>query len=279
MIPLNELHPFPGHPFRVMMDADMDKLVESVRENGVLVPGIVRPRRQGGYDIISGHRRREASRLAGKPTMPAVVRDDLDDDAATIAMIEVNLKQREKLLPSERAKAYRMMRDALVKQTEGNGDAKSGKAKERIARHFGESASRVMRTIRLTYLNQPLLDMVDSGKMKLGLGIQISYLDTEVQCWIADHHTDTGLWPTTAQVKALRTLYEQGGLTQEAFAEIMAQAPPVIEKPITQTTQEDDFLLSIRDNHFPKMNLDEVKAVILEMVDLYVYRQQRELME
>jgi hypothetical protein len=136
-----------------------------------------------------------------------------------------------------------------------------------------------MRTIRLTYLNQPLLDMVDSGKMKLGLGIQISYLNTEVQCWIFDHHADSGLWPTTAQVKALRTLYEQGGLTQEAFAEIMAQAPPVIEKPITQTTQEDDFLLSIRDNHFPKMNLDEVKAVILEMVDLYVYRQQRELME
>ena len=115
-IPLSELHAFPGHPFKVMRDAAMEELVQSVRANGVLSRIIVRPRRAGGYEIIAGHRRSEAARLAGLTEVPAEVRRDLDDDAAVIAMIETNLKQRTRLLPSERALAYRMMRDALAHQ-------------------------------------------------------------------------------------------------------------------------------------------------------------------
>ena len=208
MASLDELHPFPGHPFRVVMDADMDRLVTSIRNNGVLVPGIVRPRRQGGYEIIAGHRRKEASRLAGKTVMPVEVCRDMDDSAATIAMIETNLKNRQKLLPSERANAYRMMKDALshqgVRFEEGQKHTK-----DLIAEYFGESARNVMRTIRLTALNQDLLGMVDSGRLKLGLAVQISRLDTEVQCWITEYHASYDVWPSSSQIKSLCALYER----------------------------------------------------------------------
>lgn len=274
MLPLDELYPFPGHPFRVMMDADMERLVTSIRNNGVLVPAIVRPRRQGGYEIIAGHRRKEASRLAGRATMPVEVCRDMDDNAATIAMIETNLKNRQKLLPSEKAKAYRMMRDALVYQgvqLEGN-NGKPGRSKDRIAEHFGESASKVMRMIRLTHLNQPLLEMVDAGKLKLGVAIQISYLDTEVQCWITDFHEQSSLWPTTMQIKELRSLFDQGMLTQNAFAEVMSQEPP--EK---RGTQKDDFVAAIRDEHFPDLTIEDVKEKLMELIEQYQHRKRMEM--
>lgn len=274
MLPLDELYPFPGHPFRVMMDADMERLVTSIRNNGVLVPAIVRPRRQGGYEIIAGHRRKEASRLAGRATMPVEVCRDMDDNAATIAMIETNLKNRQKLLPSEKAKAYRMMRDALVYQgvqLEGN-NGKPGRSKDRIAEHFGESASKVMRMIRLTHLNQPLLEMVDSGKLKLGVAIQISYLDTEVQCWITDLHEQSSLWPTTMQIKELRSLFDQGMLTQDAFAEVMSQEPP--EK---RGTQKNDFVAAIRDEHFPDLTIEDVKEKLMELIEQYQHRKRMEM--
>lgn len=299
MIPIDDLHPFPGHPFRVMMDADMDKLVESVRANGVLVPGVVRPRLQGGYDIISGHRRREASKLAGRTTMPVVIRENLDDNAATIAMVEVNLKTRERLLPSERARAYRMMRDALMAQggESPQSDDDSSKTKDRIAKHFGESASKVMRTIRLTCLNQPLLDMVDGGKLKLGLAIQISYLDTEVQCWITDYHSEHGAWPTSAQIKELRALFEHGELTQDAFLSVMGQtreqqmeqqteqqsAPQEEQKTPTEpsaaepATPQDDFIIRIRDEHFPSLTIDDVKEKVIELIEQYLHRRRCEM--
>ena len=274
MVPLDELHPFPGHPFRVMMDAEMERLVTSIRNNGVLIPAIVRPRRQGGYEIIAGHRRKEASRLAGKPTMPVEIRRDMDDSAATIAMIETNLKNRQKLLPSEKAKAYRMMRDALVYQgVQLDGDnAKPGRSKDRIAEHFGESASKVMRMIRLTHLNQPLLEMVDGGKLKLGVAIQISYLDTEVQCWITDFHEQNNLWPTVTQIRELRSLFDQGALTQDAFDEVMSQ-----EQPERRNTTKDDFVASIRDEHFPNLTIEDVKEKLLELIEQYHHRKRMEM--
>lgn len=274
MAPLDELYPFPGHPFRVMMDADMERLVASIRNNGVLVPAIVRPRRQGGYEIIAGHRRKEASRLAGRPTMPVQVCRDMDDSAATVAMIETNLKNRQKLLPSEKAKAYRMMRDALVYQGVqlDDGNEKPGRSRDRIAEHFGESASKVMRMIRLTHLNQPLLEMVDVGKLKLGVAVQISYLDTEVQCWITDFHEQTSLWPTVSQIKELRSLFDQGALTQDAFAEVMSE-----EAPAKQSAQRDDFVAAIRDEHFPNLTIEDVKEKLLELIEQYHHRKRMEM--
>ena len=268
-VSLSELHPFPGHPFRVLRDIDMEMLATSIRANGVLVPLIVRPRRQGGYEIISGHRRTEASRLAGKPDIPVEIRRDMNDNEAVSAMGETNLKNRSKLLPSERAWAYRMMRDALVYQgvqlDDGNGGPR--KSKDKIAEHFDESASKVMRIIRLTYLNQPLLDMVDKGKLKLGTAVQISYLDTEVQCWIIDYLGQNEVLPSTAKVKELRSLYEAGKLTQDAFSDVMEQEQP--EKP---SARKDDFIMSIRDEHFPGLTIDDVKEKLLELIEQYHHR-------
>ena len=172
-IPLSELHAFPGHPFKVMRDAAMEELVQSVRANGVLSRIIVRPRRAGGYEIIAGHRRSEAARLAGLTEVPAEVRRDLDDDAAVIAMIETNLKQRTRLLPSERALAYRMMRDALAHQGVSSGNGRH--SREKIADKYGESPRQVVRFIRLTSLNRPLLELVDRGKLQMGAAVEVSY--------------------------------------------------------------------------------------------------------
>lgn len=271
---LDELYPFPGHPFRVVMDADMERLVTSIRNNGVLVPAIVRPRRQGGYEIIAGHRRKEASRLAGRPTMPVQVCRNMDDSAATIAMIETNLKNRQKLLPSERAWAFRMMRDALAHQGVPLGEGEDDKkiTKKEIADHFGESASNVMRIIRLTLLNRELLDMVDASKLKLGLAVQISYLDTEAQSWVMDYLSQNGVLPSADQVKELRQLFEQGKLTQDVFAEVMSE-----EAPAKQSAQRDDFVAAIRDEHFPGLTIDDVKEKLLELIEQYHHRKRMEM--
>ena len=198
----------------------------------------------------------------------------MDNSAATIAMIETNLKNRQKLLPSEKAKAYRMMRDALVYQgVQLDGDnAKPGRSKDRIAEHFGESASKVMRMIRLTYLNQPLLEMVDAGKLKLGIAVQISYLDTEVQCWITDFHEQNSVWPIVTQIRELRSLFDQGALTQDAFDEVMSQ-----EQPEGQNATKDDFVAAIRDEHFPNLTIEDVKEKLLELIEQYHHRKRMEM--
>ena len=164
-LPLAELHPFKDHPFKVVDDEKMQDTAQSIREHGVLVPAIVRPREEGGYEIVAGHRRHFASQIAGLDTMPAIIRD-LDDDAATIIMVDSNL-QRETLLPSERAWAYKMKLDAMKRQgrrtdlTCGQVGHKSEKSVMRVADEAGESVKQVQRFIRLTELIPPLLDMVD----------------------------------------------------------------------------------------------------------------------
>lgn len=183
-IPLSELHPFEGHPFRVVDDEDMAKTVESIRDYGVLTPAIVRPDPNGGYEIISGHRRHHASELAGKETMPAIVRD-MDDDAAVILMVDSNL-QRETILPSERAFAYKMKLDAIKHQGERT-DLTCGqvahklKSREIVANEAGESEKQVRRYIRLTELIPELLDMVDTGQIKFNPAVELSYLAKEEQ--------------------------------------------------------------------------------------------------
>lgn len=268
VVPLDELHPFPGHPFRVVMDDAMDALVESIRKNGVLNRIIIRPRRAGGFEIIAGHRRTEASRIAGLTSIPADIRRDLDDDAATIAMIETNLKQRPKLLHSERALAYRMMRDALAHrgvavdpETE-----KRQHTKDEIAAFYGESARQVARFIRLTYLNLPLLDLVDRSKLPMGVAVQMSYLDTEAQCWIADHYERCGEFPTVPQVRELRKLYDEGALTQVIFDELMLQEAP--RKP-----GKDDFIARIRAEHYPDLTEEDVMKKLIELIEAHQRKQ------
>lgn len=183
-IPLSELHPFEGHPFRVVDDEDMMKTVESVREYGVLTPAIVRPDPYGGYEIISGHRRHHASELAGKETMPAIVRD-MDDDAAIILMVDSNL-QRETILPSERAFAYKMKLDA-IKHQGARSDLTSrqvvGKLEmaDVVGEQAGESGRQVQRYIRLTELIPELLDMVDAGQIKFNPAVELSHLAKQEQ--------------------------------------------------------------------------------------------------
>ena len=183
-IPLSELHPFEGHPFRVVDDEEMMKTAESVRDFGVLTPAIVRPDPDGGYEIVSGHRRHRASELAGKETMPAIVRD-LDDDAAIILMVDANL-QRETILPSERAFAYKMKLDAIKHQGERTDltSAQLGQkswAVNQVAEQSGDSRVQVQRYIRLTELIPELLDMVDTGQIKFNPAVELSYLASEEQ--------------------------------------------------------------------------------------------------
>ena len=194
----------------------------------------------------------------------------MDDNAATIAMIETNMKNRSKLLPSERAWAYRMMRDALIHRGVMQDDGKT--TKQQIAEHFGESPSNVTRMIRLTQLNRDLLDMVDGGRLKLGLAVQISFLDTEAQSWISDHLEQNGALPTTDQVKTLRALFDDGKLTQDAFAEVMSQEPP--EK---RGTQKNDFVAAIRDEHFPDLTIEDVKEKLMELIEQYQHRKRMEM--
>ena len=187
-IPLADLYPFKDHPFKVADDERMQETVESVKEHGVLVPGIARPRPGGGYEIISGHRRKRASELAGKETMPVIIRN-LDDDAAVIIMVDSNL-QRENILPSERAKAYKMKLDAIKRQagrpSKENCDQLGhnfvGKRSvEVLAENAPDSRNQIQRFIRLTQLEQPLLDMVDEKKIAMNPAVELSYLKPDEQ--------------------------------------------------------------------------------------------------
>lgn len=268
VVSLDELHPFPGHPFKVMMDEAMEGLVESIRKNGVLNRIIIRPRRGSGFEIVAGHRRTEASRLAGLTTIPADLRRDMDDDTATIAMIETNLKQRPKLLPSERAMAYRMMRDTLAHRGVAieTGQGRKKHTKDQIAECYGESPRQVARFIRLTHLNLPLLEMVDKGRLQMGAAVQLSYLDTETQCWITEHFERTGELPTSAQARELRRLYDEGALSHVVFDEMMLR-----EAPANPT--KDSFIRRVREEHFPDMTDEDIQTKLLELIEAYRRKQ------
>ena len=223
-IPLSELHPFEGHPFRVVDDEDMMKTVESVRDFGVLTPAIVRPDPDGGYEIISGHRRHRASELAGKETMPVIVRD-MDDDAAIILMVDANL-QRETILPSERAYAYKMKLDALKHQG-ARSDLTSAQlgqkswAVNQVAEQSGDSRVQVQRYIRLTELIPELLDMVDNGQIKFNPAVELSYLAREEQQDFLSDMDFAQAAPSLSQAQRIKKLAQEGECTLDAMCEIM----------------------------------------------------------
>ena len=220
-IALSELHPFEGHPFRVVDDEDMAKTVESVKEYGVLTPAIVRPDPYGGYEIISGHRRHHASELAGKETMPVIVRD-LDDDAAIILLVDSNL-QRETLLPSERAFAYRMKMDAIKHQGKTTSPQLAAKSRsdDEVGQKEGISGDTVRRYIRLTELIPELLDMVDNGQIKFNPAVELSYLAREEQKDFLEAMDYAQAAPSLSQAQRIKKLAQSGECTLEAMCDIM----------------------------------------------------------
>ena len=223
-IPLLELHPFEGHPFRVVDDEEMMKTAESVRDFGVLTPAIVRPDPYGGYEIISGHRRHRASELAGKETMPAIVRD-MDDDAAIILMVDANL-QRESILPSERAFAYKMKLDA-IKHQGARSDLTSSQvgmklqAMDIVGKDAGDSRNQVHRFIRLTELIPEMLDMVDNGQLKFNPAVELSYLAKEEQQDFLSAMDYAQTTPSLSQAQRIKKLAQEGECTLDAMCDIM----------------------------------------------------------
>lgn len=226
-LPLAELHPFRNHPFKVLNDEKMEDTAQSIREHGVLVPAIVRPREEGGYEIVAGHRRHHASQVAGLDTMPAIIRD-LDDDAATIIMVDSNL-QRETLLPSERAWAYKMKLDAMKRQgkrtdlTCGQVGHKSEKSVMRVADEAGESVKQVQRFIRLTELIPPLLDMVDERKIAFNPAVELSYLKPEEQVELLDAMDSEQATPSLSQAQRLKKFSLEGHLSIDVMRAIMSE--------------------------------------------------------
>lgn len=225
-IPLGELHSFRNHPFKVKDDAAMQDTVGSVREYGVLVPAIARPDPDGGYELIAGHRRHHASELAGKETMPVIIRD-LDDDAATIIMVDSNL-QREELLPSERAFAYKMKLEALKHQGARTDLTSSQvgtrlRADELIAQQSGESRNQIQRFIRLTELIPTLLDMVDERKIAFNPAVELSYLKKEEQTLLLEAMDSEQATPSLSQAQRLKKFSQQKMLSFDVMRAVMSE--------------------------------------------------------
>ena len=269
-LPLSELHSFPNHPFKVQDDEQMRKTAESIRRQGVLVPGIVRPRAEGGYEIVSGHRRKHACELAGIETMPVIVRN-LDDDAAILVMVDTNL-QREHILPSERAFAYKMKLEALKRQGKSLDPTSSQvgmklQTLDLIGESAGDSRNQVHRFIRLTCLIPPLLQMVDEKKIKFNPAVELSYLTPDEQAQIIPALEKAQTSPSLSQAQRLKKLSQEGNLTQEAMDAIFAE---VKKPPLDQS-----FLRNPRiRRYFPKSYSDEkVADVILRLVERWHQQQ------
>jgi len=225
-IPLSELYAFRDHPFKVQDDERMLDTAQSIREYGVLVPAIARPRKDGGYELISGHRRKRGCELAGLATMPVIVRD-MDDDAATIVMVDSNI-QRESLLPSERAFAYQMKLEAmkrkagrLPKNVSQLGTQK--RSDQLMADQVGESRNQIQRFIRLTQLIPPLLDMVDEKKIALNPAVELSYLKPQEQTELLDAMESEQATPSLSQAQRLKKFSQEGRLSLDVMCVIMSE--------------------------------------------------------
>lgn len=233
-IPLELLDDFPNHPFKVRDDEDMLKLIESVSERGVLVPAIVRPKADGRYELISGHRRKRASECAEKKTLRCMV-SDLDDDAATIIMVDSNI-QRTDILPSEKAFAYKMKLDAMKHQGERTDltstpqveklQGKSTLSVDKLGKQVGESREQVRRYVRLTYLVPELLEMVDEGRIKMRPAVEISYLDEDNQRDLVDAIDMEDCTPSHAQTIKMRKFFDEGKLSSDVITSIMQEEKP-----------------------------------------------------
>ena len=262
-IPLSQLFPFKNHPFKVLDDNRMLEITESIREHGVLVPCIARPRPEGGYELISGHRRRRACELAGLESMPVIVRE-IDDDRAIIDMVDSNL-QRENILPSERAFAFKMKLEALKHQGLRTSCQIGTKfrADEKVAQDADESARTVQRFIRLTYLIPPMLDLVDERKIAFNPAVELSFLKPEEQKIVMASMENAVTSPSLSQAQRIKKLSQDGELTEATVDKIFAE----IKKPPLDVS----FLRNpkIR-KYFPKSYSDErVAETILKLVEMW----------
>ena len=270
ILPLSELHPFEGHPFQVRDDEEMDKMVDSVKEYGVMTPAIVRPRRDGGYEIVAGHRRCHASRRAGVDTMPCIVRD-MDDDTAIILMVDSNC-QREHILPSEKAKAYQMKLEA-VKRKAGrpfkNNSAQVGPnywASERVAEDAGESKSQVKRYIALNNLTPDLMQLVDDGRLKTTPAVELSYLTPEEQEEFLSYMEEEGCTPSLSQAQKLKAASKESVLTKGKIHEIMSARSPSVKPREPQLT----IAVSKVERYFPKgFTSDQMQNLIVKLLENY----------
>ncbi len=276
-IPLSELHPFEGHPFRVVDDEEMMKTAESVRDFGVLTPAIVRPDPDGGYEIVSGHRRHRASELAGKKTMPAIVRD-LDDDAAIILMVDANL-QRETILPSERAFAYKMKLDAMNHQgarsdltcSQIGNKLEGKKSSEIMAEEMGTSKNQIFRYIRLTELIPELLDMVDTGQIKFNPAVELSYLASEEQQDFLSAMDYAQAAPSLSQAQRIKKLAQEGECTLDAMCEIMNE---IKKGELDRVTFKTDSLRK----YFPKSYTNkQMKDKIIQLLEQWQKKREKSM--
>jgi ParB family chromosome partitioning protein len=275
-MPLSELHPFPDHPFQVRDDDAMKETVESIKEYGVLVPVIVRPRADGGYELISGHRRKHACELAGLSTMPVIIRD-LDDDAATIIMVDSNI-QRENILPSERAKAYKMKLEAIKRQGARTdltsrqvvGKLEGLESAELVGKEAGESGRQVQRFIRLNELTPQLQQMVDDKKIAMTPAVELSYLKPEEQTLLLDTIESEQVTPSLSQAQRLKKFSADGHLNEDSMMAIMSEE----KKP-----EKNDLTIKADklQKYFPKSYTpQQMEQVIIRLLDGWQKKRQRD---
>ena len=272
-IPIDELHPFTNHPFKVLDDEAMTRTVESIAQYGVLSPLIARPRPEGGYEIISGHRRQYAAKLAGLDTLPVIVRQ-MDDDAAVILMVDSNL-QREHILPSERALAYKMKLDAM-RRTSGRPSKENvsqigtqKRSDQIMAEELGESRNQIQRFIRLTNLVPELLDMVDEKKIAFNPAVELSYLDESQQRDFLEAMEDTQNAPSLSQAQQLKKMAQQGEFSYEKAFDVMGQEKK--SEKDTVTIKNETLLKYFPRSYTPK----QMEEKIIQLLDAWQKKQQR----
>lgn len=272
-ISIHDLHHFKDHPFRVLDDDRMKETVESVKEYGVLVPLIVRPLEEGGYEIVSGHRRKRACELAGIEELPVLVRN-LDDDEAIIIMVDSNL-QRENILPSERAKAYQMKLEALKRQTmrgrpsqENSRQVGENYSVSKVANDVGESERQVQRFIRLNNLEPNLMDRVDKGELAFTPAVELSYLKPEEQQWMHEALNETQQTPSLSQAQRIKKESKEGTLSAKGVLEILSEE----KKPLYDSVTLSHDTLK---RYFPKSyTTKQMEKVILKLLDAWLKKRQ-----
>ena len=273
-IEIDKIKPFSGHPFKVIDDEKMQNLIESISESGVLTPVLIRPDQNDGYEMISGHRRMHAAQKAGLITIPAIVRE-MTDDEAVIAMVDANI-QREELLPSEKAFAYKMKMEAMRHQGErtdltlGQNVPKFKRTTEAIAQGTGESYKQVQRYIRLTELIPDLLELVDKKRLNFTIAVDISYIPPDVQKWIYEYICDNGFIKPN-QIAALRNYLGQGPVTQSLMISILNSHIPV-KAPARKVTLNEKKLTK----YFPKNYTSEDMEKVIESL-LEKWKQEQEV--
>ncbi|WP_276358103.1 ParB/RepB/Spo0J family partition protein [Cohnella caldifontis] len=272
-IPLSEISDFPGHPFKVKADEEMLEMAESIKQYGVLVPGLVRPKTDGSYEMVAGHRRKKASELAGREMMPCIVRE-LDDDQATIIMVDSNL-QRENISPSEKAYAYKMKMEAMNRQgqrTDLTSRQVVGKLESAdvLGREVGESGRQIQRYIRLTELTPYILEMVDDKRIAFNPAVELSYLDEEEQKALYETMQSEDCTPSLAQAQRMKKLSQDGRLNVDVIFSILTEEKPNQKEKMTiQRERIDRF--------FPREFTEKQREdLIVQLLESWYKKRQRE---